>query len=267
MERHPAVAGQFYTGSAEGLKRELAALIPATEDKRRVTGIMAPHAGYVYSGAVAGKLYAAIEIPSRVLIIGPNHHGAGAPAALYPAGEWHTPLGPVPIDARLNDLLHRHVPFIQPDTLAHRQEHSLEVQLPFLRLLRPDLSIAALCLGQGDYAAVRQIGEGIAAALRPFGDDVLIVASSDMTHYESSESARSKDKLALERVVALDAEGLLDICRTERITMCGVVPAAVMLVAAKELGATRAELVAYATSGDVSGDHRRVVGYAAVTIH
>lgn len=266
MQRQSAVAGQFYSGGAAELRRELAELIPVTSDKKRVTGIIAPHAGFIYSGAVAGRLYAGIEIPSTVLIIGPNHRGTGAAAALHPAGEWLTPLGPVPVDARLNALLLQHVPFVQSDSVAHQHEHSLEVQLPFIRSLRPDVSIAALCLWQGDYLALLRIGEGIAAALREFGSEVLIVASSDMTHYESADAARRKDQLALERVLALDPEGLLDVCRSERITMCGAVPSAVMLVAARELGAQRAEVVAYATSGDVTGDHHQVVGYAAVTV-
>jgi AmmeMemoRadiSam system protein B len=266
MQRQAAVAGQFYSGSPAQLKSELAKLVPVTGDKKKVTGIIAPHAGFMYSGAVAGKLYAAIEIPSRVLILGPNHRGMGAPAALHPAGEWLTPLGPVPVDACLNDLLLQHVPYVQSDPVAHQHEHSLEVQLPFLRLLRPDVAISAICLGQGDFGAVRAIGEGIAAAIRASDDDVLIVASSDMTHYESAESAKRKDQLALDRVLAFDPEGLLDVCRSERITMCGVVPSAIMIVAARALGATRSELNAYATSGDVTGDSRQVVGYAAVTV-
>lgn len=266
MRRQPAVAGQFYTGSAELLRSELTAMIPVTGEKKKVLGIIAPHAGYMYSGAIAGKGYARIEIPSAVLILGPNHHGVGAAAALYPDGEWLTPLGTVPVNDRLNGLIRQHVPFVQSDTVAHQLEHSLEVQVPFIQYLCPDVSIAALCLGHGDYAAVQQIGEGIAAAIRDYGHEVLIVASSDMTHHESAESARRKDNQALERMFALDPEGLLRICRSERITMCGVVPAAVMLVAARELGAQQAELVNYATSGDVTGDNRQVVGYASVTV-
>jgi len=266
MQRHPAVAGQFYTGSGPELNRELAALIPFAKMKRKVAGIIAPHAGFMYSGAVAGKVYAATQIPSRVLILGPNHRGLGAAAALHPAGEWLTPLGPVPVDADLTNLLLQHVPFVQSDPIAHQYEHSLEVQLPFLRYLRPDVAIAAICLGHADFDAVRLIGEGIAAALRSLGDDVLIVASSDMTHYESADSARHKDELALGRVLALDPKGLLQVCRKEQITMCGVVPSAIMLAAAHELGATQAELVAYATSGDVTGDNRQVVGYAGVMV-
>lgn len=266
MQRQPAVAGQFYTGSATNLRRELGELIPVSKEKRRAAGIIAPHAGYVYSGAVAGRVYAAVELPATVLLLGPNHHGVGAAVALHPDGEWLTPLGPVPVNAALNDLLLQNCTFLQPDAIAHQYEHSLEVQLPFIQYLRPDVSIAAISLGHGDYAAARRIGEGIAAALRAYCDDVLIVASSDMTHYESAESAKRKDQLALDRVLALDPEGLLKICDSQGISMCGVVPAAVMLAAAREMGAQQAELVAYATSGDITGDQRQVVGYAAVTV-
>ncbi len=266
MQRQPVVAGQFYPGGIQQLKSTLAALVPENDSRRRVLGIISPHAGYVYSGAIAGQVYSQIEIPQTVLIIGPNHTGNGYPAALYPEGEWLTPLGTVPISSRLNNLLLHHVKYLQPDPIAHQQEHSLEVQLPFIQYLRPDVSISAICLGRGDYPALAAIGSGIAAAIREYDGDVLIVASSDMTHYESADSARSKDQLALEKVMAFDAEGLLDICRSRHITMCGVAPSAVMLEATRELGALTAELVAYGNSGDVSGDHRQVVGYAAVTV-
>lgn len=266
VQRQPAVAGQFYAGNSIKLRSDLAALIPELQGQQKVAGIIAPHAGYVYSGAIAGQVYAAIEIPATVLILGPNHHGSGAVAALYPDGEWLTPLGPVTINSRLNSLLQQHVPQIRPDTVAHEFEHSLEVQVPFIQYLRPDATISALCLGHGDYEAICQIGEGIAQAILAFGGEVLIVASSDMTHYESAEAARRKDDLALERVLGFDPQGLLQVCRSEHISMCGVVPTAVMLVAAGELGAIQAELVAYGTSGDVTGDNRQVVGYAAVTV-
>ena len=266
MQRQPAVAGQFYAGSGRQLRSDLAALIPEVPEQRKVTGIIAPHAGYVYSGAIAGKVYASIEIPATVLILGPNHHGAGAGVALYPDGEWLTPLGPAAVNSRLNSHLQQNVPYISSDSVAHKFEHSLEVQVPFIQYLRPDATISAICLGNGDYDTVRRIGEGIAAAIRAYAADVLIVASSDMTHYESAESARRKDELALERVLGFDPQGLLQVCRSERITMCGVVPAAVMLVSAGELGATQAELVAYGTSGAVTGDNRQVVAYAAVTV-
>jgi AmmeMemoRadiSam system protein B len=266
MQRQPAVAGQFYPGSAGQLTTELSRLIPDFSPKQHVYGVISPHAGYVYSGAIAGKLFARITIPATVLVIGPNHHGSGAPAALYPDGEWLTPLGAVPVNARLNELLLRHGSYLQSDRVAHQREHSLEVQLPFIQFLRPDVTISALCLGHGDYAALREIGIGIAAALRESGEDVLIVASSDMTHYESAESARIKDRMALERVEAFDGAGLLEVCSSRRITMCGVTPAVVMLEAVRVLGATKAELVAYGTSGDVTGDNREVVGYAGLMV-
>jgi AmmeMemoRadiSam system protein B len=266
MKRQPAVAGQFYAGSSTQLRNDLAALMPNVHGTRKVTGIIAPHAGYVYSGGIAGKLYAVIDIPDRVLILGPNHQGAGAGVALYPDGQWLTPLGPIQISPRLNSCLNQNVPLVRQDVVAHEFEHSLEVQVPFIQHLRPDAHISAICLGHGDYAAVRQIGEGIAAAIRAYGRDVLIVASSDMTHYESAESARRKDGLALDKVLNLNPEGLLQVCKNEHITMCGAVPAAVMLVAAKALGASHAELVAYGTSGDVTRDNRQVVGYASVAV-
>ena len=267
MQRQPAVAGQFYPGDAGQLRAEVSELIQQRINKRTVKGIISPHAGYIYSGAIAGKVYSQIEIPATVLIIGPNHHGAGAAVALSPDGEWLTPLGPVAIDSHFNQLLLKHVPFIQSDSSAHQHEHSLEVQIPFLQYLRPDVTISALCMGHGDFSVIARIASGIAAAIRENGGDVLIVASSDMTHYESAAAAQLKDEAALERVLALDAAGLLETCRSNRITMCGVVPAAVMLAGCLGLGATKAELVAYGTSGDVTGDNRQVVGYAAAMVY
>ena len=266
MQRQPAVAGQFYPGSESTLRGALSGMIPEQAVKRAVRGIISPHAGYIYSGAISGQVFSRITIPDTVLIIGPNHHGAGAAAALYPDGEWVTPLGVTAINSRLNSLLLQHGPYLRSDTVAHDHEHSLEVQLPFIQYLRPDVTICALCLGQGDYPPLRDIGCGIAAAITEYGGEVLIVASSDMTHYESADVARQKDRQALERVQALDGKGLLEICRLQRITMCGVAPATVMIEAALTLGASQAELVAYGTSGDVIGDNRQVVGYAAVTV-
>jgi hypothetical protein len=267
MVRQPAVAGQFYTDDPRRLRAELTELVPAGAVRQKVLGIIAPHAGYMYSGAVAGAVYGAIEIPPTVVILGPNHHGRGARIALFPDGEWLTPLGPVPINARLAELVREHAPGVESDAAAHRFEHSLEVQVPFLQHLRPDVSIVPLCLGFGDFPRCRTLGLGLAAAIRAYAEPVLIIASSDMTHYESAAAAREKDQEALRAVLALNPEGLLAVCRDKEITMCGVIPAAVMLVAVRELGATEARLVRYATSGDVTGDNRQVVAYAAVTVH
>jgi len=266
MIRQPAVAGQFYTGDGRKLRAELESLITIRPVREKVMGIVAPHAGYMYSGAVAGDVYGRIEIPATVIVLGPNHHGFGARAALYPDGEWLTPLGNVQIDIRLAELIGKHSPLVEDDSTAHHYEHSLEVQVPFLQFIRPDVRIVPLCLGLGDFASCRLLGEGISLAIREYGEDTLIVASSDMTHYESAAAARAKDNLAIREILGLNPEGLLKVCRSEGITMCGVVPATVMLVAALELGATKAELVRYATSGDVTGDNRQVVAYAAFTV-
>jgi AmmeMemoRadiSam system protein B len=266
MQRQPAVAGQFYPGSKEQLREALSQLIPKNQSPLPVKGVISPHAGYIYSGAIAGQLFSHIAIPRTVLIIGPNHNGAGEAAALYPDGEWLTPFGVTAINPRLNALLLHHGRYLRSDSIAHRNEHSLEVQLPFIQYLRPDVTIAALCIGHGDYTPLRDIGHGIATAIREFGEEVLIVASSDMSHYESADAARLKDKMALERAVALDGKGLLEVCRSRGITMCGVVPATIMIEAALQLGASQAELIAYGNSGTVTGDNRQVVGYAAVTV-
>ena len=266
MIRQPAVAGQFYPGTEQALRKELQQLIPENSLKQQAIGVISPHAGYIYSGSTAGQLFAGTTIPHTVIILGPNHHGVGALAALSPEDSWQTPLGTVPIEKRLARLIQQQIPAVQEDAVAHLHEHSLEVQVPFLQYLRPDVTIVPLCLSFGDYAGCKIVGNGIAAAIKKFGEPVLILASSDMTHYESAESAKQKDRLALERALALDPKGLVDVCRSNKITMCGMIPAATMLVAAKALGATRAELIGYTTSGEVTGDYHQVVAYAAARV-
>ena len=265
MVRQPAVAGKFYTGDPVRLREELSALVPPGEAQKAV-GIVAPHAGYVYSGRVAGAVYSAVRVPDTVLILGPNHTGAGVAAALAPETEWITPLGAVPVNRRLSGLILEHAPLVREDSAAHRFEHSLEVQVPFLQHCNPDVSIAAVCLALPDFPSIARVGEGIARAIAAFGDEVLIVASSDMTHYESAAAAKVKDDQALARLTALDPEGLFRICRDKGITMCGVIPAAAMLVAANLLGAASCRLVEYATSGEVNGDLRSVVAYASLVV-
>jgi MEMO1 family protein len=265
MIRQPAVAGKFYTDDPEQLRQELATLIPP-EDGTRVLGLVAPHAGYIYSGKVAGLAYGAVRVPEAVLLLGPNHTGAGAPAALAPSGEWLTPLGPVPVNSRLSKLILKHAPLVREDPSAHHFEHSIEVQLPFLQYRNPKVCIAALCLSLSDFDSISALGAGLAQAIIEYGEEVLIVASSDMNHYESAQVAKEKDDLALAELARLDPEALLRVCRERRITMCGVIPAAVMLVAAKLLGATSSRLIRYTTSGEVNGDLNRVVAYAAVTV-
>jgi MEMO1 family protein len=265
MVRQPAVAGRFYTDDPDQLREDLDTMVPRRE-AGRVVGLLAPHAGYVYSGKVAGRVYGEVKVPETVLIIGPNHTGLGAPAALSPAGEWLTPLGPAPINSRLSKLILKHAPVVREDAAAHRLEHSLEVQLPFLQYRNPRVCFAALCLSHLDFDSLAALGEALARAIKEYEDEVLIVASSDMTHYESASSAKAKDELALAEVAAMNPERLLKVCREKEITMCGVIPATVMLIAANALGATSSRLISYATSGEVNGDLHRVVGYASLTV-
>jgi len=270
MDREPAVAGRFYPASPAALADEVACYLAerpsgraTQEPPRPVLGLLAPHAGYMYSGAIAGATYARVDVPDRAIVLCPNHTGLGHPVAIWPDGGWRTPLGLVPVDAGMTaDILGSGL--AAADREAHRYEHALEVQLPFLQLRKPEISIAALCLGPLGYSECRDLGEAVAKAAK--GRETLVVASSDMSHYVPVAEARDKDHRALERLVALDPKGLFDVVRRERITMCGYVPATVMLVAALALGAREAELIRYGSSAEASGDESSVVGYAGAVV-
>jgi hypothetical protein len=267
MEREPAVAGRFYPGEPDRLRAEVARRLGAAPSAAplRAIAVLAPHAGYVYSGDVAGATFASIDVPARAIVLCPNHTGLGATASLWPDGGWRTPLGRVPVDRDLAAALAT-CPLVKPDRAAHAFEHALEVELPFLQARRPDIAIAPLCLGPLDLAGCAEIGRAVAAAARGSTLGVLIVASSDMSHYLPADEAERQDRRALDALLALEPERLYQTVRREGITMCGVVPATVMLFAARELGATAARLVRYASSGDVSGDRTSVVGYAGVVV-
>lgn len=269
-DRDPAVAGRFYPADPAILAEQVASLLgerpggrPTAEPPRPAIGVLVPHAGYVYSGAVAGATFARVQVPDRAIVLCPNHTGEGARVALWPDGAWRSPLGRMPVDAEMaGELLAAGA--ATSDRAAHLHEHALEVELPFLQLRRPDVALVPLCLGSLGWAECRALGTALARVARRRG--ALLVASSDMSHYVPASVARKKDGRALERILALDPEGLHAVVQQEHITMCGFVPATVMLVAALELGAREAELVRYATSGDVTGDDASVVGYAGVVV-
>lgn len=268
MIRQPAVAGQFYPGNGRQLAEAVAALTPqnAAAQKVKALAVIVPHAGYVYSGRTAAATFAGVEIPENVIILGPNHHGRGAPLAIVSEGGWVTPMGQVPIAAELSELIKAHNPAVVEDADAHRLEHSLEVQLPFLQAARPGLRISPLTVSHLSLEQAREAGLGLAAAIDTFKKPVLLVASTDMTHYESREFAGRQDRLALERIRQLDPEGLYRTVIEQGITMCGFIPTVIVLTAALALGATAAELVNYTDSGEISGDTARVVGYAGLVI-
>ncbi len=266
MIRPPAVANQFYDGDPNRLRRQLDYLVPSRSQVEKVIAIISPHAGYIYSGHIAGAVYAQITVPDTVIILGPSHTGLGVPGSVMSHGSWSTPLGMVPINEKLATDIISSCPLLEEDIQAHLYEHSLEVQLPFLQYRNPDISIVPICLAGFDYSQCKQIGTSIANTIETYNKPTLIVASSDMTHYESQESAETKDKMAIEQILKLDPEALLTTTIKNNITMCGVIPVTITLIAALQLGAKEAKLVKYATSGDINGDYSHVVGYAGIII-
>jgi AmmeMemoRadiSam system protein B len=270
--RHPAVAGQFYPANPNELRQEIASFVQPGREKLSAIGCVVPHAGYMYSGHVAGAVYARLELPRRFILLCPNHTGAGQPLAIMSRGSWLTPLGEAAIDEALAEELKREFPTLRDDDLAHAREHALEVQLPFLQQMVHEFTFVPIVIGTGRLGVLTELGSSLARVLKqPATADaskheVLIIASSDMNHYESDERTRIKDRMAIDRVLALDPAGLWETVQREQISMCGYGPAVAMLTAARELGATKAELVKYATSGDVSGDRDAVVGYAGMIV-
>ena len=267
--RQPAVAGRFYPGDPEDLRAEAISYLTQSEttlQKKKAVGCVAPHAGYVYSGHVAGAVFAAVDIPETVLLLCPNHTGMGRPLSVMSEARWQTPLGMVPIAKELAASLKQRFPSLEEDSAAHRAEHAIEVELPFLQLIQPRLKIVPIALGTRQFEVLESLGVAVADAIAAESAPVLIVASSDMNHYESDQVTRVKDHRAIERILSLDARGLFDVVTQQDISMCGLGPAITMLTAARRLGARSAELVKYATSGDVSGDRKMVVGYAGVVV-
>jgi len=262
--RMPVVAGQFYPADARALRRDLERYVGVREP-RPVLGGLCPHAGYMYSGATAGALFAAMDVPATVFLLGPKHQAGGADYAVWAAGAWRTPLGDAPVDEEAAAALLAACPLLVADQEAHRQEHSLEVIVPFVQYANPAAAIVPVAVAPLPPRELRALGEGLAAAVAPRRQRTLVVVSSDMTHYEAAASAARKDELALERLRALDAEGLVAVVHEHRITMCGVWPAAAALVAFRALGAAGGSVVKYTNSGETSGDFHQVVGYAAVT--
>ena len=304
MIRQPAVAGRFYPGEPAALAHEVDSFLAPSEAPigaarevvrdaahevardvsraasreaprsaardlapRAAIACMVPHAGYMYSGHVAGAVFARLDLPERFIIVGPRHYPRGAAMAILSDGVWRTPLGDAPLDAALAADLRRACPLLREDAVAHEHEHSLEVQLPFLQRRAGEFHFVPVVLGTIRFEDLEALGRAIAKVIAAASERVMLIASSDMNHYESEAITHVKDHKALERVLALDPRGLLETVLREKISMCGVGPMVSVLIAARELGATHAELVRYATSGDVSGDRDEVVGYAGVIIN
>ena len=266
MIRQPVVSGQFYPESPSQLKAMIGGMVDEKAVKKEVIGLIAPHAGYIYSGPVAGAAISRVKFKDTFIVMGPNHTGRGKALSIMTEGTWKTPLGEVEIDSELGKQILATSSHLEEDHVAHQYEHSIEVQLPFLQYFKKDIRIVPIILAYSSGDTYKEIGKELAGAIKDLNREVVIIASSDMTHYEPQESARRKDNKAIEAMLDLDEDELLKRVKELNISMCGYAPAVSLISAAKELGATAAELVKYQTSGDTTGDYSTVVGYAGIII-
>lgn len=266
MIRHPVVAGMFYERSESALRSQIRDLIDEAVPREEIFGVISPHAGYIYSGQVAGAVISRIIMPDTFVIMGPNHTGMGQPYSIMTEGSWLTPLGKVEIDSDLAYKIIDSCTHLKNDASAHLEEHSIEVQLPFLQYFKPDIKIVPMVLSSGAGEIFAEIGQGIAKSMRDYGRSVAAMASSDMNHYESHQLTEEKDQKAVEAILDMDWKELIKRVAEYNISMCGYAPTVSLITACKEMGATTAELIMHRTSGDVTGDYRSVVGYAGVLI-
>lgn len=266
MIRKPVVAGQFYPQTEAGVIKMLSRMIEAAPEKQDVKGVIMPHAGYVYSGYVAGATISKVDIKKTAVILGTNHTGAGKPFSIMTKGTWMTPLGEVKIDTEIAESILSEGSILEEDALSHLYEHSIEVEVPFLQYLRKDIKIVPIIISNGDIKKYQKLGSEIARGFKKIGRAALFIASTDFTHYESKDSAEEKDRLAINAILALDEERLFRLVKEINISMCGLAPACTLISVCKNLGAQKAGLVKYQTSGDVSGDYTSVVGYAGMVI-
>ena len=266
MDRNAAVAGTFYPGSAKTLRRTLARMTECDKPPEPCQGLVCPHAGYIYSGRTAGLTFARAEIPETVILLGPNHRGFGARAAVYPQGHWSFPTGSLAINGELAADLVDRSGVLAPDETAHSHEHSLEVQLPIIHHLAPDTRIVPIALGRLAADECRDIAQALDQAAAAAGRRVLIAASTDFTHGHTESEAHRLDHRALDPILSYEPERFLELVRREGLTVCGPQGVTAMMLACRGLGARRASLVKYTTSAEASGDTSYVVGYAGVLI-
>ncbi|MFH1062384.1 MAG: AmmeMemoRadiSam system protein B [Candidatus Omnitrophota bacterium] len=268
MNRKPMWAGpqKFYPEDPDILKKYFKKVIDKTAAKQEVKAVMLPHAGYFYSGAVAGKTISCVKVPDTIILLGPNHTGLGQPYSLVRKGLWSTPLGEIKICSKLADLILENSDLITEDETPHTHEHSLEVELPFLKYLNSNISIVPIIISDFFIDRLEAVGDSLARAIVEYAKPVLIVISSDMTHYEPAEQVELKDQRAIDAMLELNPQELFARVNAENISMCGFGPAVIGLFACKKLGAKKARLIDYQTSGDVTEDFSSVVGYAGIII-
>ncbi len=264
--REPAVAGLFYPDRPDQIEADLSRLIDDVEPKARPRALVVPHAGWTYSGRVAGQVYGRVTLPPLAVLLGPNHTGLGPWGSIMTRGRWAFPGGGLPVAPELGPAILAACRVLEEDQLAHSREHALEVQLPFLRRIRPDIAFVPITLMRTDLAFCEEVGRAVAAAVKACPEPVVLLSSTDLNHYESQAVSNRKDRLAIDAILTLDPERLQRTVREHRISMCGIAPTTALLVALREVGGGSAELVRYQTSGDVSGDYDRVVGYCGIII-
>lgn len=267
--RRAAVAGQFYPGSMQGLKSQIETFIDRKTEKIDAIACVLPHAGYIYSGNVAAKTLSCVNIKDRVVLLGPNHTGFGPQFSIMTGGLWQTPLGEIEIDAPLAKKILENSKYLEDDTSAHTYEHSIEVELPFLQYLKANFKIVPIIVSSDEIGILKEVGKDLANVLLSLElkNSIMLIASSDMTHYEPQESAETKDNTAIQAILELNEDRLMADIKHLNISMCGYAPTIIMLSAAKILGAKKARLVKYQTSGDVTNDKDNVVGYAGIIIY
>lgn len=264
--RKPAVAGLFYPDRPDQIEADLSRLIEDVEPKVSPKALVVPHAGWMYSGTVAGQVYGRARLPRLAVLLGPNHTGLGPWGSIMTRGLWALPGADVPVAHELGQAILAASRGLEEDMLAHAREHALEVQLPFLRRIRSDVAFVPITLMRTDLAFCEEVGRAVAAAVKACPEPVVLLSSTDLNHYESQAVSNRKDRLAIEAILSLDPERLQRTVREQRISMCGIAPTTALLAALAELGGGSAELVGYQTSGDISGDYDRVVGYCGIIV-
>ncbi|MDH5743870.1 MAG: AmmeMemoRadiSam system protein B [Candidatus Aminicenantes bacterium] len=267
MKRKPSVAGYFYPSNPRALHDLIERMVDPEAEAKKAICVVSPHAGYEYSGYVAGSVFSSVKLPEKFIIIGPNHRDVSTNLAIMKQGVWETPLGDVPINTSLAERIMENSDLIVEDERSHQLEHSLEVQVPFVQYFKKNVSIVPISIAfHVPFDELEELGKAISKGIKESGQEVLIIASTDMSHYVSQEEAKEKDFRAIEKILQLDANGLYDVVKREHISMCGYQPTVAALIASKELDAKKAELIKYRTSGDVSGNFSGVVGYAGIRI-
>ncbi len=267
MIREPVVSGQFYPAGKKELSEIINSLAPPETSKISAKGIILPHAGYIYSGRVTATTVSKVLARKRLIILGNNHTGFGPDFGLWDKGSWLTPLGKIDIDEELAKLILSKGELITEDFLAHKAEHSIEVQLPILSQLFGDFKFVPIACGISKLEKYTQAASQIYEAIKAIKNEILLVASTDLTHYEPEATARRKDREVIEAIVNLDEQSLIRKVNSQNITMCGVAPVAVLISCLKKLGAKKSQVALYQTSADTTGDFSSVVGYVGMIIN